>query len=91
MWLHLVVRGRTPALSAQPVGRGVGVALGAAGVACAAMWAVERGVDLAGRAGSLVEVVAAGAVGAAVYLGASTALRGPRPATLVGLLRGAGG
>lgn len=91
VWLHVVVRGRTPALSAQPVGQGVVVALAAAGAACAAMWAVERGVDLSGRAGSLAEVVAAGVVGVAVYLGVSTALRGPRPATLVGLLRGAGG
>jgi putative peptidoglycan lipid II flippase len=88
--LHAVVRRRAPALSTQPVGRSVAVAVAAGGAACALMWLIGRAIAVAGRTGAVVELAAAGAVGLVGYLVVTALLRGPRPADVVGLLRGAG-
>ena len=88
--LHVVLRRRTPALGAQPVGRAVATGAVAAAAAAGVMWVLGEAVDLAGRPGALAEVAVAGAVGLLAYLAVSLVLRGPRPSTVVGLLRGAG-
>jgi putative peptidoglycan lipid II flippase len=65
------------------LGRQVAAGAGAA----ATMALVSSLADPAGRPGALVELLAAGAAGLAVHLSVQALLGGPRPRTIVGLLR----
>jgi putative peptidoglycan lipid II flippase len=87
--LYGIVRARTSAAGAAgDLGRSLLASLAAAGAAGAAMWFVGDAIDARGRIHSLVELVAAGAVGLVVYVLTSAALGGPRPRTVPALLRG---
>ena len=59
----------------------------AAGAAGGVMWVSVEAIDLAGRWGAAAEITAGGCAGAVVYLLAQSALGGPNPRTITGLLR----
>lgn len=86
--LLVVVRSRLAARSV-PVRLGgiLGRQLLAVAVAAATMIGVADMVDLDGRVGDLATLVAAGGVGLVVHLGAQAFLGGPKPWSILGLLR----
>jgi hypothetical protein len=88
--LLLVVRSRlarrqVPIRLAGVLARQVAAVAAAAG----AMAGVAAAVDLHGRVGEAVTMVVAAGVGLAVHVAAQSLLGGPRPTTIVELLRGA--
>lgn len=88
--LFELVRRRLPAPHRPHVGRPVFVALAAAVPSFVVMRLVSDLVSSEGRIADLVTMSGALALGGVVYLAASAALGGPRPAALAGMLRGGG-
>lgn len=88
--LARLVRARLPAGHRPGLIRPVVVALAAAVPAFALVRWATVAIEPAGRVGALAWAVAAAAAGGLTYVVASTALGGPRPASLVAMVRGGG-
>ena len=88
--LYALLRSRLGPSARPRLTRQVGLSAASAAAAGVAMWLVQQPFDVHRRALAVLAVAAAGAVGGVVYLGAQAAGGGPRPATLVRLLRGRG-
>ena len=77
-----------PAVGERPrVLRSIAAPAGAAAIAGAAMWGIAHAVAPVTRVGSLAVWPRRVLVGSALYLGATTLLGGPRPRTVVAMLR----
>lgn len=90
LWLLVVVRSRlshrgVPIRLAGVLARQVA----AVGAAAGAMAAVAAMVDLPGRVGEAVILIVAAGAGLAVHMAVQALLGGPRPTSIVGLLRSA--
>ena len=89
--LHHLATNRIPDGRRPRTGRAIAPSLAAAVAAGAAMWGAVELIDPQGRGASIVVMLVVGAVGLVLYAGLAAVLGGPRPASVVALLRGRDG